>query len=476
MKVVLVNLNLISVPAIAPYALDVLGSSLEADGHEVDILDLCPEGDAISAIHSYFMAHEPDLVGLSMRNAGDLYFPSLLDLQDKGSFLVSHRTLIDVIKTWVDPERIIIGGAGFSVNPSAFLKRLDLKYGVRGPGEVVLREIVNQLRHRSLRELSDGADIFVFDGRGRDIGTAVKRTFVNNEWYYAYGGQAGIRTSSGCALRCCYCAEPAAVGGVYQRSAVENTLGEFDQLITMGVRDFHSADSEFNMPLAHSKKVLKAVIDRQYGRDVRFWTYCQPSPFDEEFAKLLARAGTVGINFGTDHTDSQVLSSLGKWYSHEDIARATRLCKDNGIAVMHELLFASPGDTPDKMYRAIEFVRELEPWVVGVTIGLGIFPDTPLGSFLERAMKSGMVDQGFYFAGEPMVDPTFYVDPAFRIPDVFEQLSAHIGPDDKNIMLPTTSSTGSTNNQLVNSDRVRHQLLVEKRKGPSWFHFPDRRE
>src|SRR2546423_6246784 len=74
MKVVLVNLNLIKVPAIAPYALDVLGSALEAAGHQVDVLDLCPSSDPVSSIHEYFSAQTPDLVGLSLRNAGDLYF------------------------------------------------------------------------------------------------------------------------------------------------------------------------------------------------------------------------------------------------------------------------------------------------------------------------------------------------------------------------------------------------------------------
>lgn len=474
MKITLVNLNLVTVPAIAPYALDVLGSSLEAEGHEVEILDLCPEGDPIHAIHEFFDLRQPTLVGLSMRNAVDMYFPSFLDLPDKGSFIPSHKRVVDAIKLHVGAERIIIGGAGFSVSPRAFLRRLDLRYGVRGPGEVVLCELMNQLPDRRLKELVSGAEVFVFDGERPSALKPVKRTYVDNAWYYNHSGQAGIRTTTGCPMQCSYCVEPAAIGASYRKAAIENVLTEIEQLMAIGIRDFHAADSEFNMPLAHSKELLRAIIQRHYGRDVRFWAYCQPRPFDEEYTDLLARAGVVGINFGTDHTDDEMLRRLGKWYKWEHIAHTTKLCKDNGIAVMHELVFGSPGDTPDKMYRAIEDMRGLEPWVIGITIGLCVLPGTPLCASLRGLVGSGGTDRGLFFAGEPMVDPSYYVAPAFGIPEIFGELSRYIGPENKSIMFPQASSTSASNNQLVNSERVRHQLLVEQRKGPSWYHFPDR--
>jgi radical SAM superfamily enzyme YgiQ (UPF0313 family) len=474
MKIVLINLNLVKVPAIAPYALDVLGSALDAAGHEVDILDLCAEDDPHIALHRYFAAHRPGLVGLSMRNAIDMYLPSLFDLAEKGSFIESHKRLVDVIKSYIDPGRILVGGVGFSVNPYPFLKRLGLRYGLQGPGEAALPQLASELEGKTLKELAGGAGTFVFDSRQRQLRTSIKRAYVNNRWYYDYGGQAAIRTSSGCAMRCSYCAEPSALGSVYRRAAIENSLSEIDQLVSIGVRDFQTADSEFNMPFAHSKDVLRAIIGKGYGKEVRFWAYCQPRPFDDEYAGLLAKAGVVGVNFGTDHTDEEVLSSLGKWYSRADIEQATLLCKNQGIAVMHELLLGSPGDTPEKMYRAIEDLQQLEPWVIGVTVGLAVFPNTPLGALLEERTRTGLDDRGFYFAGEPMVDPTFYVDPTFRIPEIFEELGESVGRGSRNIMLPAPSSTAGINNQLVNSERVRRQLLVEKLKGPSWYHFPGR--
>ena len=107
----------------------------------------------------------------------------------------------------------------------------------------------------------------------------------------------------------------------------------------MGINDIHTADrvQHANHPF---KEVLRAIIARGYPNKVRFWTYCQPSPFDEEYASLLAKANFVGANFGVDHADPEVLKSLGKWFGRNHIANATKMCKDNGIAVMHELISA----------------------------------------------------------------------------------------------------------------------------------------
>ena len=180
MAIALLNLNLVKVPATAPYAIDVLASALDAAGEEVDVVDLCPEDDPAGALHAYFGRHRPELVGLSMRNAVDMYLPSLFDLAQKGSFLDSHKQLVDLTKAYVDTDRLLIGGVGFSVNPKAFLKRLGLRYGIAGPGETVLCRLADELKRTSLRELAGGAETFVF-GWQETSATAVSQAHLRGQ-------------------------------------------------------------------------------------------------------------------------------------------------------------------------------------------------------------------------------------------------------------------------------------------------------
>lgn len=476
-RVTLVNMNLVRVPAIGPYAIDVLGSALEEGGHQVDVLDLSRLDEGIDAIPAYFSSHAPDLVGLSMRNRFDLYFPSYGKLEDDGSFLASHERVLQRIRQHVSADRMVIGGVGFSTAPFQLLRRLGLKVGVRGPGEEVLpllaTAVDQQLELSSVQYPKDEQEgLCVYDGRRARLQRGVQRKFFDNRWYYEYGGLGNLRATNGCAMRCGYCAEPYAKGATFTRSGVEEVLAELDQLVEMGIYDVLTADSEFNMPLRHSKAVLRGIIERRYPKEFRLWAYMQPVPFDAEYAELLAAAGVPGVNLGTDHTDPEVMRQMGKWFTLADVAKTTELCRANGIAVMHELLFGYPGDTPEKMFRAIDDLRALDPTVIGVTVGLGVLEGTALGDLFDRRLRSGEPLEGFYFRGEPFVDPVFYVAPSFPIPEIYARLEAFVGADVDRIMIPRTTSGGvDTDNQLVGSKRIETQLHKEKKKGAYWYHY-----
>ena len=474
--VTLVNLNLVRVPAIGPYAIDVLGSALEARGHQVSVLDLTREADGIDAIDRYFAAHRPDILALSMRNHFDLYFPSLGRRADHGSFLASHARVIEKLKRHASSDRIVIGGVGFSTAPFQLLERFGLHTGVRGPGEEVLPLLCDAVdRGLSFDGMKypklERGKLQVFDGRRAKLSRRVRRKFVDNRWYYEYGGLGNLRASSGCSMRCGYCVEPYAKGGSFSKANVENILLELDELVEMGIYDVQTADSEFNMPLPHSKQLLRGIIERRYPKQFRLWAYIQPSPFDAEYAELLAQAGVPGVNVGTDHTDPTVLAAMNKWFTLQEVAQMTKLCRSQGIAVMHELLFGYPGDNPEKMYRALDDLRALDPTVIGVTIGMGVLEGTALGNLLRERLSSGAPLDGFHLAGEPFVEPAYFVDPSFRIPEVYSDLEQFVGKDVSYIMIPKVNAAVDTDNQLVDSERIRAQLHEEKKKGAYWFHY-----
>ena len=469
-RVTLVNLNRIQVPPIGPYAIDILGSALEEAGHDVGVLDLTPAEDPMEAIDSYFQKYVPDLVGMSLRNTGDVYFPSFLDLPNKGSFLEEHQMLISRIRMHVPAEKMILGGVGFSSNAEKLLKRFGLKYGVVGPGDAIIVGVANAIDEgKSIKEFGN-CDEGVFDGRKSQLARKIKRKFIDNKWYYKNGGLGNVRTSNGCGMSCSYCIEPTAKGKGFNTRKIADVMEEIDQLVAMGINDIHTADSEFNMPITHSKEVLRAIIARRYPNNVRFWTYCQPHPFDEEYASLLAKANFVGANFGVDHADPEVLKSLGKWFGREHIANATNLCKDNGIAVMHELIFGYPGDTPKKMFETIEFAKSLDPWVIGVVVGFGVLNGTKLAGIFQKKVVSGESLDGFYVSGEPLTDPVFYADPSFKIPEIFDELRDYVGRDIYRIMIPQMTSKSGENNQLVGSERVMNTLQSGK-TGAYWYHY-----
>lgn len=465
MKVALININTIKVPAVAPYSLDILGTSLECAGFEVRILDLTQYENPIEAIDNFFV-ESFEMVGIALRNTHHMTFPDFLTMEDKGSFLNSHYSLISRIKKWVSVDSIILGGVGFSCFPVELLNRFGLKNGVIGPGE---KKIVEFAQKISRGDISHAKKHTIYDGRKDALLTEVSRTFINNKWYYLRGGMIPVRTTNGCTNNCGYCVEQNSKGRASFQDLTHGFIHEIKQLASMGVHDVFIADSEFNLNLSYSKTILRTILQNKFTSKLRFWSYWQPKPFDREYAQLLRETDFPGVRFGTDHTDNTILRRLNKFYDQKEIIEATQFCRQEGIQVMHDLLFGFPGDSPDRMKRAIELCLSLDTLVTGISIGVAVFPNTELGRYYEACKKDGNLS-GFYAASDDITDPVFYVDPSFKVPEIFEELKTFIGNEAYRTLLPSLEYKGGINNQLVDSKRVA-ESISNGETGEFWYNY-----
>jgi tryptophan 2-C-methyltransferase len=169
-----------------------------------------------------------------------------------------------------------------------------------------------------------------------------------------------------------------------------------ESLTAQGVHDLHSTDSEFNLAIANSKAVLREIVRRKATdsgsplRDLRLWIYSQPAPFDEEFADLLAQAGCRGINVAPDHVREDLLAGWKvtargtRYYSFDDTERVVRLAHRYGMLTMVEILLGMPGETLASVRECVDTALALNATVTGFTLGLRVFPYSPLGMDLAR--------------------------------------------------------------------------------------------
>jgi hypothetical protein len=140
---------------------------------------------------------------------------------------------------------------------------------------------------------------------------------------------------------------------------------------------------------------------------------------------------------------------------------------------MHELVFGMPGETWDKMRKAIDFMRELDSYVTGITVGVGIMPGCRLAEDenilrLSKLSPEERRKNGLFCNGDVFYDPTYYIDPALKVPEIFQSIRDYIGDDIYRIMAPTVKSTTKTDNSLVNTERINN-----KKKGAYWAYYRD---
>lgn len=435
MDVLLVNPNRMK-PAVAPIGLDYLGDALSARGHHVELLDLCFEADPRTAVRAHLAHSDPRLVGMSIRNTDDCYFAS------QECFIPYYSDVVRWIREGTDAP-IVLGGVGYSVMPEAVLRRVGVALGVdddaptagrdrgqpegellgvAGDGENALAGLADRLQageswHDLPGLLFRRGDAAVLNaplaGPLDDLPSRT-RQLVNNARYFREGGQGGVETKRGCNQKCIYCADPVAKGSRCRLRSPESVADEFEALVRQGVDCIHLCDAEFNIPRRHAQSVCHELTRRGLGERVRWYAYLSPQPFDGELAASMRRAGCVGINFGADSGDDGMLARLRRPYRSHDLRSTVDACKKQGITCMFDLLIGGPGETLETLGRTISMMKEIEPDRVGASVGVRVYPGTPLG---ERVRKEALSRENPHLQGrldgnDDMALPVYYVSSA----------------------------------------------------------------
>ena len=424
MQVALVNTNRIR-PPIAPIGLDYVAEALHQAGHHVTVLDLCWADEWGPAIVNFFGKRDFDLVGISLRNTDDCAFAT------RQSFLSEFSDMINTLRK-ATHALVVLGGVGFSVMPKQVLRRCRADAGLWGDGEFGFVQLADKIEAK--QPWHDVAGLIWADRdrwRHNPYSTSpltdlppMSRRWVDNYRYFCEGGQAGIETKRGCPGKCVYCADPLAKGKVVRARPPKDVVDEIENLLEQEIDHIHTCDSEFNLPPWHALEVSEEMIRRNLGDKVRWYAYCSPASFSLELAQKMRQAGCVGINFGVDNGDEQILRRLRRDFRPDDILSAVRMCRHVGMAVMLDLLIGSPGETRKTVIATIDLVKRAAPDRVGVAVGVRVYRGTELSNMVDlEGPRQGLM------GGTDESEPVFFLEPAVA-PFVSELLDELIDNDE----------------------------------------------
>ncbi|HOD81069.1 MAG: (Dimethylallyl)adenosine tRNA methylthiotransferase MiaB [Planctomycetes bacterium ADurb.Bin126] len=410
----LVNTNRMK-PPIAPVGLEYVASASAEAGRPADILDLCMVEDPGRSLREYFSRCSPRLVGLSMRNVDDCFWPS------GRSFLGDLRDLVGKLRTLSD-AKIVLGGVGFSIFARRIVEYVGADFGIRGDGERALPALADALDGRGrladvpglvYRPARDAALVANPPAWGEPLRVPARRDLLDNRAYFRLGGQIGLETKRGCPRSCAYCADPLAKGPRSRPRPPAEVADEAENLLAQGIDVLHLCDSEFNLPREHALAVCRELIARRLGEGLRWYVYLAVTPFDAELADAMARAGCAGINFTGDAAAGEMLAAYAQPHRRGDLERAVRLCREHRIAVMVDLLLGGPGETEATLRESIDVLKEIGPDCCGAALGLRVYPDTEIARRIA-AMGPAETNPGIrrrYDGPVDLLQPTFYIAP-----------------------------------------------------------------
>ncbi|HUT30618.1 MAG TPA: radical SAM protein [Sedimentisphaerales bacterium] len=431
----LINTNRMT-PPIGPLGLEYVAGAARAAGIKVDVVDLCLADDPAAALKNYFASSQPRLVGLSFRNVDDCFWPRA------DWFLPKLAETVRELRSMTDAP-IVLGGVGFSIFPERIVEYVGADFGIRGDGEQATVALLDELKGtRSFDRV--GGLIRREDGRivaNRPLWPAplslpTKRDAIDNLAYFKAGGQCGLETKRGCNRRCIYCADPLSKGATIRPRDPAEVADEAEALLSQGIDVLHLCDSEFNVPDSHALAVCEEFIRRALGRRIRWYTYMAVVPFDAELAGAMAGAGCVGIDFTGDTACPSMLKAYRQMHVKEDLASAVRLCRDNGIAAMIDLLLGGPGETPETVAETIEFIRQIAPDCAGAPVGVRVYPCTEMARIVEAEgpPEDNPNIHRKYDGPVDLLKPTFYIsrtlgpNPARLVNDLIAGDARFFGP------------------------------------------------
>ena len=409
----LINTNRMT-PAIGPIGLEYVAEAAAGAGIEVSVLDLALCDDPADALREHFSAREPALVGLSFRNVDDCFWPSAQ------WFVPDLADLVQRVRALSDAP-IAIGGVGFSVFAERIVAYAGADFGVRGDGEQATIALYRQLQSERDFGRVEGL-IWRRDGQIRsnapawpaELSLPARREMVDNAAYFTLGGQCGFETKRGCNRQCLYCADPLAKGPLPRSRKPAEIADEIESLLAQGIDVLHTCDAEFNIPRRHAMAVCEEFIRRSLGDKVRWYAYLAVTPFDAELAGAMRKAGCVGINFTGDSASSVMLSTYRQPHRADDLATAVRLCRENGMKVMIDLLLGGPGETPQTAAETINFIKRIAPECAGASLGIRVYPGTGMADALSRMgpLNDNPGLRRKYSGDIDLFQPTFYISPA----------------------------------------------------------------
>jgi radical SAM superfamily enzyme YgiQ (UPF0313 family) len=405
-----------------PIGLAYLAASLQAHGHEVEILD-CQTTKKRSVPIPSELSYLKDFYPLNDRSPFKLYsgyyhFGMAWDeirrrIEDSkddvfgisSNFTPYHGEALEIariIKEWDGKKIVIMGGAHVSCDPEGVLKSPLVDYAVLGEGEIRLPLLLEQIEKRKVGEIGEIDGIgYRVDGEMRinllenfirDLDTLPHpaRELLDLDRYKMKKKRSTmIITSRGCPHGCAYCSTHLIMGASFRTRSPEDILREMMECRhRYGIQVFDIEDDNFTFDKERAKKLMSLIIET-FGEQALELTAMNGVSFaslDGELLILMKRAGFNTANFSFVSTDPSIKKRMGRPVGERDFDNILEETEKVNLNVIAYAILGMPDQTIEEMVDTLIYLMGKR-----VLIGPSIYYPTPGTSLFERCRENGIL-------------------------------------------------------------------------------------
>jgi len=346
------------VPVFPPLGLLYLGSSLEQEGHQADIIDFYIDSHPYDAIKKSICSS--DAVGISV---------------DNDSFHESSQ-LAEYIKEQDVDIPIIIGGPHCTLYHEQSLNNIPhADFSVNGDGEQPIVDIVDALQGKKQEKEIPGIyyrkNMIIHQGKpvalikNLDDIPFPAHHLVNKYPYGKVGNQfffkpplTSIVTSRGCPFRCKYCIRYILFSKMSRQRSAENVLNEMHQIYKQGYKSVMIADDTFLTDQQRANKIMDGLIAMGAPMEILIGG-TRVDVTDRALYQKMKQAGVKYISFGIESGNQDVLDFYNKQVTLKQIQQAIQLSNDMGFFIHGTFILGAPMEDYTHIKNTISFACSL---------------------------------------------------------------------------------------------------------------------
>jgi radical SAM superfamily enzyme YgiQ (UPF0313 family) len=181
---------------------------------------------------------------------------------------------------------------------------------------------------------------------------------------------------------------------------------EIARIAQAGFRRVYFVDNTFNLPPSYALELCQWITAQRL--DISWRCILYPYDVPEELVRAMAEAGCVEVSLGFESGSARILRAMNKRFLPEEVRRISDLLATHGIRRLGFLLLGGPGETQASVEESLAFADSLHLDMLKTTVGIRIYPDTPLA---RTALREGAIAPG-----DDLLFPRFYMTPGLTVP------------------------------------------------------------
>jgi anaerobic magnesium-protoporphyrin IX monomethyl ester cyclase len=373
-----------------PIGLAYVAAALEKNGFQVEILDNYLLEKPIEEVKLEIKRLNPEIVGITCGSP-------------------TYRRCIETakaVKETLPACKVVVGGWHPSYEPDSMLQHPEIDYVVMGEGERAMTELATCItKGEDAKAVAQIAGV-AYRHEGKIVKNAQR--FISNmdeipfpAWnllplhlydrrieFLSVKPVDNMSIVRGCPFNCAFCETKQLWGKTCRTFSPPRVLEEINHLMTnYGTQGIYFINDNFTIRKKETAELC--ALMRKEKLDIEWVCDTRADLISRDLLRDMKAAGCKTIWFGGESGSPRILEKLNRNITLEQMERALKMCREEGIQTACSFLLGIPSETVEDMEATFKFARKIDPdWC-----RFNVFVAVPGSALYDEIMEKGLYDR-----------------------------------------------------------------------------------